>query len=276
MNTILASAILGLAIVPVAVFQGTQTQPQTQPGQPQPTQSNQPGQQPGRQDDKDRNRDRTNDKWDQNRDGMNRDQNEMEQSTQHRGLDVFVGTWQVTGQVWKEPKGQPESITGVCNSEWVLGRRFVKSHAEGSVGSRPFEGFGVCGYDTGEKKYTEVWIDNMSTGTKWSKGDYDAATKTFNYTGESKDDKGQTVRCRKTVRVTSDTEHTATAYATMNGQSEMKVMELHFRRTAAEPSMRDHNRDNQDMNDPNRRNHENDKKPMDPSRDQPGRDTPKK
>lgn len=231
MKRLLTSSLVGL----LAFHSLAQTQPtpNTQPAQPnQPNQPTRPAQ-PGQQD-----VDRKHEK------PATRDQ-AAEPTSSHRNLDRFVGTWHVTGQAWKDAAGQPESISGICNAEWVLGRRFVKSHAEGTVGSRPLEGFGVCGYDAGERKYTEMWIDNLSTGTKSLKGDYDPATQTFTYTGEFKDEKGQAVKCRKVVKVTSETEHTATSYATVGGKQEMKVMEMTFKRTTSK-SPADKNRETSD------------------------------
>lgn len=212
MKTIMISSLIGV-ILALPAHSQEQPKPDNPPAQPE-------------QQEKDRAKDRNNEL-------LAKREQTAEPTASHRNLEGFVGTWQVTGQAWKDGSGQPESMTGICTADWVLGRRFVKSHAQGTVGSRPFEGYGVCGYDAGEKKYTEMWIDNMSTGTKATKGDYDAKTKTFTYTGEFKDEKGQAVKCRKVVKVVSETEHVATTYATMGGKEEVKVLEMTFKRTTA-------------------------------------------
>ncbi len=158
---------------------------------------------------------------------------------EHRNLSAFVGSWDVSGQMWMEPGASPETVSGTCTARWVLDNRFVQSHAEGSYGGKPYEGFGVMGYDNAQKKYVSSWQDNMCTSLKSAKGEYDAASKTFTFKGESKDEKGLNVLTRCTVKVTSDNEHTETMFVTAPGQKEAKVMEITFRRSGSEPARKD-------------------------------------
>lgn len=217
MNGFILVCAAGLVSVAAAV------QPdRTRPAQPTPTK-----QPPDRPLEKDLNRD----KKDFNKDNR---AHHAEPGPEHRNLNVFVGTWDATGQTWGEDGASPETLTGTCTTKWILDGRFVQSHAEGSAGGKPYEGFGVVGYDNAQKKYVSGWQDNMGTSMMLGTGDYDASTKTFTYKGESKDEKGMSVQHRCTIKVTSDAEHTQTTYATAGGRKEAKIMEITFRRNSAD------------------------------------------
>lgn len=153
----------------------------------------------------------------------------------HKKLEPLVGSWDVSGQCWDKPGESPQSITGKDDSEWVLGGRFVQCHANGSKGSTPFEGIGMLGYDNAQRKYVASWHDTESTGIKTETGTYDSATKTFTFVGESKDENGQTVKCRRVMRIDSNDQHTVTAYVTPTGGTETKAAELVFKRTTSKP-----------------------------------------
>jgi hypothetical protein len=154
-----------------------------------------------------------------------------EPGPEHKQLEAFVGNWEMTGQCWEKPGGTAESVSGTAKSEWILGNRFVKSHVRGSKTGQSMEGIAMCGYDNGQRKYVSSWQDDKCTAIKMETGSYDTGTKTFTYTGESKDKNGQTVRCRRTVKINSDNEHVMTTYATESGKQEMKVAEITFKRS---------------------------------------------
>jgi hypothetical protein len=152
---------------------------------------------------------------------------------EHRMLEPLLGSWTISGQCWEKQGESPQSVTGTDDSEWVLGNRFVKCHVKGSKAGKQFEGIGMMGYDNAQRQYQASWQDTECTAIKMETGTYDSATKTFTFTGDFKDENGQSVRCRRLVKIDSDDQHTMTAYLTPGGQTEMKVAELTFKRTAA-------------------------------------------
>lgn len=190
-----------------------QENPRSQPPKDQPTRTDQP------------------EKLDKTRD-REKPTRTAEPGGEHRNFEALVGAWEINGQCWETPN-KPDSVTGTCNSEWVLGNRFVKSHVRGSKAGKNFEGMGVCGYDSGQRKYVSSWIEDMSTAIMTETGSYDSSTRTFTFTSEAKDENGQTVRCRRTVKVNSNDEHVMTAYKADSSGQETKMAEMTFRRTAA-------------------------------------------
>ena len=117
----------------------------------------------------------------------------------------FVTKWRMSGeQPWEESKGTAE-----CR--WILGGRFLQQIVRGEPmdpdGER-FEGYGLTGYDNGAKTYTNVWIDNMGTGTMISRGTCDASGKVFTYSGTSTDPfTGQLKKDKSVVRIINNDKH---------------------------------------------------------------------
>jgi hypothetical protein len=164
---------------------------------------------------------------------MDRKARLAEPGAEHKRLDPLIGAWEITGQCWMKAGESPQAVTGTEDSEWVLGNRFVKCHFKGSKGGKSFEGIAISGYDNAQREYQTSSQDTECTAIKMETGSYEPSSKTFTYTGEFQDESGQTVRCRRLLRIDSNDQHTMTAYLTPSGQSEMKVAELTFKRTAA-------------------------------------------
>lgn len=151
-------------------------------------------------------------------------------TTQHQQLQPFVGTWTISGTCMKD--GPAEPCSGTVTSEWVLGNRFVKNHMRGMAGSEAMEGIGLCGYDTQEGKFVSSWVDNQCTSIKTDKGTFEPGTKTFTYECDGcKDKDGTALKCRKVIKIVSDSEHTLTGYVTKDGR-EQKVKELTFKKSS--------------------------------------------
>lgn len=156
-------------------------------------------------------------------------QDEDKPGAQHRHLDVFTGTWNVTGQCMKD-ESQTEAVRGTAEAEWVLDKHFVKTTVKLTEGGDTIEGIAMCGYDNNKQKFVSTWQDSECTGIKMDKGEYDPGTKTFTYTGEYEGEDGKKVQCRRVVKIKSDIEHTMTSYITEPGKGERKVAELTFKK----------------------------------------------
>ena len=105
-------------------------------------------------------------------------------------LQAQIGEWGATtkmtmpGQAVVEENGN-ETVRWICSGRWQW------SDFNGVLMGQPFEGHGITGYDAKTKKYVTFWIDS-STGTIASaEGTYDAASKTFTYTGNGVDPQGK-------------------------------------------------------------------------------------
>ena len=81
---------------------------------------------------------------------------------QHALLKSMVGTWNATVKQWT---GGPEpTVTkGTMKNEMMFGGRYLESKYKGVYEGKPFEGYGLTGYDTRRNQLISFWVDDMST-----------------------------------------------------------------------------------------------------------------
>lgn len=102
----------------------------------------------------------------------------------HSHLKPLVGKWTCECRFRFMPDAEWTVSKSECNTEWILGDRFItqKHHGDPMPGTdTPFEGFGVIGYDNFQKKYVSIWMDNMSTMIANAAGESDANGKTITF-----------------------------------------------------------------------------------------------
>ncbi|MFN0241617.1 MAG: DUF1579 domain-containing protein [Planctomycetota bacterium] len=157
----------------------------------------------------------------------------MEMSTpgaQHKILEPLVGKWTYTCKT-NMPGMPAEETTGTCETKWTMDGRFIQDDVKGTMMGQPFHGMGFTGYDNVKKKFVNTWIDNGNTGIMTGEGTYDAATKTFTYTGECPDMMtGKYTKSRSTIKNT-DTGWTMQAFKTGTDGKETMMMEIQATRT---------------------------------------------
>src|SRR5262249_37412844 len=81
------------------------------------------------------------------------------------------------GKFFLAPGTPPNESEGTMQRKWIFDGRFLAEHYEGKAMGKPFKGLGLLGYDRQKKKYTNVWVDSMSTGIMTSLGTYDPQSK---------------------------------------------------------------------------------------------------
>lgn len=81
----------------------------------------------------------------------------------HEFLKNLAGEWRVTTTIWMSPGAPPDVSEGTITGELVLGGRFVMLRMKGTMFGQPYEGIEILGYDTVQRKYVTLWIDNTST-----------------------------------------------------------------------------------------------------------------
>ena len=101
----------------------------------------------------------------------------------HKYFEYFVGDWEVMSKMWMKPGTEPEVSKGENTSELILGGRYLKSHAKGTMMGMSYEGISITGYDNFKKEYITLWIDNAGTGFYLTSGNLDKASKTRIETG---------------------------------------------------------------------------------------------
>ncbi len=124
----------------------------------------------------------------------------MQPGEHHKVLERFVGTWEGDVEFWFAPGTEAMKSHGTIRREWIMDGRFVIEHVEAESSGMPFKGMGIVGYNTIENKYENVWLENMATWISTSSGTYDAAKKTFTFTGEMLDPQtGKRVKQRSVI-----------------------------------------------------------------------------
>jgi hypothetical protein len=156
----------------------------------------------------------------------------MKPGPEHQQMAKMVGSWDVDGKMWMDPKAPPTDSKGTAQFSAIFDGRYIRQDFQGSMMGMPFTGIGIDGYDRGQKLYTTVWIDSMSTSTFTCTGTASADGKTITYTGDMwcPQTNGM-IKSRSVMTLISDSEMTFEMFVTMNGHED-KSMELHYHRKA--------------------------------------------
>lgn len=219
----ISTACATAALVLSAVARAQQNQP-NQPHSPDQNRGQQ--NQPTQRDPQPRNGQQNDAQHNPGREGK-----KSEPAPEVKRFEHDIGAWQLSGQRFDQPNASPETITGTCVSEWILGGRFMKTTVHATCNGQPLEGVSVSGYDDGKKKLVATWIDNQCNAIKMDEATSEPGAKTVNYIGESTGPDGKMIKCRRTAEATSDDQHRMTWYITESGQPERKVMEINFKRS---------------------------------------------
>lgn len=150
----------------------------------------------------------------------------------HKQLaEHFVGTWEAKQSFWMDPSAPPMSETGTATSTAELGGRQIRMDFTGQMMGAPFHGINYTGYDNVARHYTSTWIDDMSTGTYMTTGQYDPESRTYTFTGQWPDplQGGDMLQVRQTVRIVDADHHVMEMYETHEGK-EMRTMLIEFSR----------------------------------------------
>jgi hypothetical protein len=154
----------------------------------------------------------------------------------HKLLATTAGTWSYTVKMWMDPAGKPTESTGTATRKAIMDGRYVSGEyrgkfkmpgADGKMKDMDFIGMSMDGYDNAKKKFVSGWVDNMGTGIMTMDGTYDAATKTFTYTGEYEMMPGMKEKFRQVIKMT-DATHMSMEYYEDRGQGETKTMEINY------------------------------------------------
>ncbi|MDZ4773509.1 MAG: DUF1579 domain-containing protein [Planctomycetota bacterium] len=154
----------------------------------------------------------------------------VEPGEAHQLFADKVGKWNL--KVKLTSPGAPEGESDATSEmKWVLDGRFVEENFNGSIAGQGVTGLGYTGYDNMKQKYVGTWMDNTTTGIVSLEGAYDAATKTFTYTGEMQDPvQGKYVKMRSTEKVVDKDHMVMSTYSPGPDGKEMRMMEVSYTR----------------------------------------------
>ena len=149
----------------------------------------------------------------------------------HKELAKEVGMWTTETTMWWTPDGPPEKSTGTADIKMGYGGRYQIGTHKGMVMKQPFEGTSTVAFNNASKKYESTWVDNMGTGVMFMTGDYDAATKTVNFSGKCTDPMtGKEKATRETWVIVDDNTRKMEMFDTDANGKEFKTMEMTMKR----------------------------------------------
>lgn len=80
---------------------------------------------------------------------------------EYQRLDVFVGNWQTTGQIYAGPSGTPIPIHGSDTYGWLPGGYFLVHHIDVRIGEESMNGIEIIGYDALHQNYPMHFYDSQ-------------------------------------------------------------------------------------------------------------------
>jgi hypothetical protein len=149
----------------------------------------------------------------------------------HKHLDSLVGEWNTEGKFWMEGP-EPKVILATASNKWIHDGRFVQSDYKSVWDGMPFNGTNTLGYDNYSKKFSSVWMDNMSTSMMVQSGTGDASGKNISYEGDAPDcQTGKVAKHRSTYNIVSKDKHVFEMHKELDGKW-IKLMEITYTRKA--------------------------------------------
>lgn len=157
----------------------------------------------------------------------------MQKTAEHKELMKGVGDWDVAMKFWMMP-GQPaQEAKGTATQKAVLKGMYLMQEFDcPNMMGMSFKGIAYTGFDTVEKKYTSVWMDDMtpvmltSIG-KQGDGKVDYTSRGVNMMSGQKQDE------RQEIIWDGNDKFVMHFYAPGMDGKEMKTMELTYTRKKA-------------------------------------------
>lgn len=134
----------------------------------------------------------------------------------------LAGHWAVQQSMWTTP-GAPAVVDhGTATYALVLGGRDLRQELR-IASSKPFEGLGYIGQDAVTGRYFSSWMDTNFSGMILARGSYDAASRTYTFTGEMAGNDGLPVPVREVMRIADSDHFVYEYYETRNGKEALAV-----------------------------------------------------
>jgi len=152
-------------------------------------------------------------------------------SEDHAILNALVGSWSYTMKHWMSADAPAEESMGSSESAWIMGGRFVEEKVSGTSMGQPFNGTSIMGYNNGTNLYSSYWLDNMSTGSMFTEGSYDAQTKMISSSGEFFCPlRDGVTKYRSVLTMTDENSHSYEMYMTETDGVEFLAMKIEYTR----------------------------------------------
>jgi hypothetical protein len=146
-------------------------------------------------------------------------------------LAKLAGNWKMQVTAWMAPGAPPEKSDGTAEFKTILGGRYVQQDVKGSMGSQPFEGRGLMGFDNVLKERFATWVDSMGTGILVMRGKCPADAKKCSTKGQASDAvAGKMVTYTETTTMTDDDHFTFELHGPGPGGKQFKMLEIVYTR----------------------------------------------
>ena len=149
-------------------------------------------------------------------------------SQQHAQLATLSGHWAVRQSIWTDAKTPPIVDQGTATYAMVLGGHHLRQDLH-IASSTPFEGLGYIGYDDATGKYYSSWMDTNFSGIILAHGDFDAASRTYTFTGDMPNKGGAPIPVREVLRI-ADNAHFVYEYYETRDSKEALAVSLQYTR----------------------------------------------
>lgn len=154
----------------------------------------------------------------------------MKPGPENAALAKLAGKYDVAGKFWMQPGADPIDSKGTATFTSIMDGRFVQQDYEGEMMGMGYRGMGILGYDRLLKRYSEHWIDNLSTSPTYLTGTSADGGKTIEFSGKMPDpESGGEVATRWVHTHKSDDQFVFEMYVGEKGK-EAKIMELTYTR----------------------------------------------
>ncbi len=104
-------------------------------------------------------------------------ENVMSAGADHEVLDSMVGTFDVQAKTWADPTAPPVEGTLTATNTWVVDNHYLRMTLDGNIDGDVFSGIGYLGFDLVREGYEMVWMDTVSAGMIWYRGEFDSSGK---------------------------------------------------------------------------------------------------
>ncbi len=149
---------------------------------------------------------------------------------EHKKLEPLVGDWTFTLKLWTDPKQSPAELKGTVERKWIMGGRFVQETVKGECNGKPFEGLGLVGYSSAQKKFTTVRVCGLCGMVSTSTATCDTSGTKFQCATEDCCPlTGEKMKGRDEIVIQSNEKIVMNGFKTLEGK-EAKVMEIVYTR----------------------------------------------
>ena len=149
---------------------------------------------------------------------------------EHRWLDPLVGSWNVDLR-WLGNARAETRMSGTSENRWILGGRFLL--CESAAGEEPAraEGTTIYGYDSREKRFFSLTLNNLATSYEERSGSYDPVTQSFLLSGRERNEStGSVLVHRQVLKIEGPDRYVVSGYADAGGRTPVKLLEAVFTR----------------------------------------------